>query len=356
MKRITAVVYGVGAMGCLAARLMLEKGVDIVGAIARSPAKVGRDLGDIAGLGRHLGVPVEADAEAVLARRADIVLLSTQSFLPEIHEQLRACIRHGSNVVTISEESLYPWHSSPVLAAEIDALARAHCVTVVGSGHQDVFWVNLVTTLAGAAHRLEAIAGRASWNADDYGADVIKQKHVGTTLAEFEAWASAASRPPTYGRCVLGAIAASLCLTPTRWETEVRPVIADVPVRSNSIGKTFPAGSVIGYSDIETLFTQEGPRLVFEMGGYVYKPGETDINEWTLSGEPNLFMSNGQVDTRTSTCTNFVNRIPDVILAPPGFVTVDRLPAPRYRALPMHAYMAREQIGADRQAHPACAR
>ena len=51
MRRIKAVVYGVGAMNSVATRLMLEKGVDIVGALARSPDKVGRDLGDVAGLG-----------------------------------------------------------------------------------------------------------------------------------------------------------------------------------------------------------------------------------------------------------------------------------------------------------------
>ena len=48
MKRIKAIVYGVGAMNSVATRLMLEKGVDIVGALARSPEKVGRDLGEVA--------------------------------------------------------------------------------------------------------------------------------------------------------------------------------------------------------------------------------------------------------------------------------------------------------------------
>ena len=35
MRRIKAVVYGVGAMNSVATRMMLEKGVDIVGALAR---------------------------------------------------------------------------------------------------------------------------------------------------------------------------------------------------------------------------------------------------------------------------------------------------------------------------------
>jgi len=57
MRRIKAVVYGVGAMNSVATRMMLEKGVDIVGALARSPDKVGRDLGDVAGLIRAKSLP-----------------------------------------------------------------------------------------------------------------------------------------------------------------------------------------------------------------------------------------------------------------------------------------------------------
>ena len=69
MRRIKAVVYGVGAMNSIATRMMLEKGVDIVGALARSPEKVGHDLGEVAGLGFPTGVIVEDDAAHVLSTR-----------------------------------------------------------------------------------------------------------------------------------------------------------------------------------------------------------------------------------------------------------------------------------------------
>lgn len=48
------IVYGVGAMGALSTRLLVEKGAVVVGAIGvieRSRSKVGRDLVDVAGLG-----------------------------------------------------------------------------------------------------------------------------------------------------------------------------------------------------------------------------------------------------------------------------------------------------------------
>ena len=59
-------MFGVGAMNSIATRFMLEKGVQIVGAISRSPAKVGRDLGEVAGLDHPIGVKIERDARHVL--------------------------------------------------------------------------------------------------------------------------------------------------------------------------------------------------------------------------------------------------------------------------------------------------
>jgi hypothetical protein len=340
MRRIRAVVFGVGEMGCLATRLMTGKGVDIVGAIARSPGKVGRDLGEFADLGYRLNVPIESDADKVLAsRRPDIVVHATQSFLPEIRDQLALCVGNGANVVTISEESLYPWVTSPTIAAELDALAKQNNVTITGSGHQDGFWLGMVSLLMGTAHRLDSVDGRATWNADEYGADIIQSKHVGETLEQFEKSIASESRPPTFGRNLLGGLAQAAGVTPKNWHSEVSPVVADDERRSNSIGVTFPKGTVVGYSDIDTLETVEGLSFRFEMSGYIYTHGETDVNEWDLKGEPDLQLSNGRVPSYTTTCTQWVNRIPDVINAAPGFVTVDQLPTLRYRSRPFHTYV-----------------
>src|SRR5215475_15256916 len=105
MRRIKAVVYGVGAMNSIATRLMLEKGVDIVGALARSPEKVGRDLGEVAGLGYQTGVLVENDPDRVLStREADIAVIAVASYMTDMYEHLYRCAEHAVNAITISEE------------------------------------------------------------------------------------------------------------------------------------------------------------------------------------------------------------------------------------------------------------
>lgn len=340
MRRIKAVVYGVGAMNSIATRLMLEKGVDIVGALARSPEKVGRDLGEVAGLGMRTGVLVENEPDRVLSsREADIAVIAVASYMSDMYEHLRRCAEHGVNAVTISEEALYPWNTSPMEAAELDRLARRNGVTLTGTGHQDAYWVQLVSAMAGTAHRVESVTGLASWNVDDYGPEVAKDQRVDDTVEDFEAWLAEADRPPSFGRNTLGALVADLGLTAAAYESSTRPEVAQAPVRSSGLGLTVEPGRVVGFTDVDTAHTREGVTLTFAMTGKLYREGEADINDWTITGEPELRLTNPAVPTQTTTCTQLVNRIPDVINAPPGFITPDKLPRPRYRAFPLGAYL-----------------
>ena len=52
-KKIRAIQYGVGPIGTSIVRLMREKqAIEIIGAIDTDPAKIGRDLGEVAGAHR----------------------------------------------------------------------------------------------------------------------------------------------------------------------------------------------------------------------------------------------------------------------------------------------------------------
>jgi 4-hydroxy-tetrahydrodipicolinate reductase len=340
MRRIKAVVYGVGAMNSIATRMMLEKGVDIVGALARSPEKVGRDLGEVASLGFETGVTVEDDPDRVLStRQVDIAVIAVASYMSDMYEHLRRCAEHGVNAITISEEALYPWNTAPMQTAELDRLARQNGVTITGTGHQDVYWVNLVSMVLATAHRIESVTGRASWNVDDFGPEVVKDQRVDTTVEDFETWLAETDRPPSFGRNTLGALVADLGLTVAAEETTTRPEVAQQPTASKSLRITVDSGKVIGFTDVDTVSTNEGISLTFEMTGRLYLEGEADINDWTVTGEPELHLSNPAVPTQTTTCTQLVNRIPDVINAPPGFITMEKLPRPRYRAFPLGLYL-----------------
>ena len=340
MRRIKAVVYGVGAMNSIATRMMLEKGVDIVGALARSPQKVGRDLGEVAGLGQQTGVLVEDNPERVLStREADIAVIAVASYMSDMYEHLRLCAEHGVNAVTLAEEALYPWNTSPMQTAELDRLARRNGVTITGTGHQDVYWVNLVSMVLGTAHRIESVTGKASWNVGDFGPEVAKDQRVDTTVEDFDTWLAETARPPSFGKNTLGALVEDLGVTVAEQSSTTRPEVAQQPVHSQALGLTVATGRVIGFTDVDTVRTNEGITLNFEMTGRLYLEGEADINDWTVTGEPQLHLSNPAVPTGMTTCTQLVNRIPDVINAPAGFITIEKLPRLRYRTYPLGFYL-----------------
>lgn len=340
MTRIKAVVYGVGAMNSIVTRMLLDKDVEIVGAISRSPSKVGHDLGELTEVNRPLGITVSDDAAAVFEQtRPDIAVIAVNSYMADAVAQLRICAEHGVNAVTLSEEALYPWNTSPEITAELDRIAKSTGATLTGTGHQDTYWVNIVAMLMGTAHHIDRVTGRASWNVDDYGPEVAGDQQVGRTPAQFEEWLRGAQRPPTFGRNVLYALVADSGLTVKSITTQTRPDIARNGMHSQSLDLDVAAGNVIGFTDVDEIQTEEGPVFTFEMSGRVYGDSDGDINEWSIEGEPNLVLSNGTVPTQVTTCTQMVNRIPDVIAAPAGFVTTEKLPRLRYRAFPLHTYL-----------------
>src|SRR3970040_2183519 len=116
-KKLRVIQYGVGPIGAGIVRLMLEKpGIEIVGALDVDPAKVGKDLGEVAEAGRETGIRVSDRPEVVLKTSADVVVHSTSSFLTDVAEQLFGCLEQGLNAISTCEELAYPFRKHPKLS------------------------------------------------------------------------------------------------------------------------------------------------------------------------------------------------------------------------------------------------
>ncbi|MGK0720818.1 NAD(P)H-dependent amine dehydrogenase family protein [Leucobacter sp. W1478] len=339
MQGPKVVMYGIGSMGSIITRMIVEKGAIVVGGICRSEDKVGRDVGEIAGIAT-LGVAASSDAQRVLdATRPDLVVMTIASYMEDVLGPILMCLERGIDVISLAEEPLYSWHTSPAESARLDATARAHGATLVCTGHQDGYWVSLISTMLGTVHSFTEVRGKSTWNVDSFGPELARAQQVGTTAEEFEAWNATATRPPTFGRVSLHALAAAAGLTPLKSTTTTTAVLAESPTPCAALDLTVQAGEVLGFTDIDIVETREGPVLMHEMTGKVYVAGESDSNEWTVEGEPTLSLLNSDLPTHLTTCATLVNRIPDVLNAAPGYVTIDQLPRLRYRPLPLAAYI-----------------
>ena len=97
-RKIKAVQYGVGKMSVYTMRYLLEKGVEIVGAIDMNPAVIGKDIGEIMGR-ENLGVTVTAveNAKQLLSdTKPDICVVMTRSLFGECEEAFMNAIQNGA--------------------------------------------------------------------------------------------------------------------------------------------------------------------------------------------------------------------------------------------------------------------
>src|ERR1043165_792777 len=121
-KPIRVIAYGLGAIGRAAAELVLQKSnMQLVGAVDLNPQFVGKDLGDVLGVGRQLGVKI-TDKPVVLfgQTQADAVIHCTGSSFSDVYPQLVEIVRAGLHCVTSCEEAMFPKHRNPTLTGELD--------------------------------------------------------------------------------------------------------------------------------------------------------------------------------------------------------------------------------------------
>ena len=165
------VQYGCGKMSKYTMRYVYEKGGEIVGAIDINPNVIGKDIGTIMeSVDKGVIVEsVEKAREVLMETRPDACIITTMSLLSDIEDAVMLCAELGINAITTCEEAFYPMNSIPNLTKEIDMLAKENNCTITGSGYQDAFWGNLITTIAGATHNIKMIKGSSSYNVEDYG-------------------------------------------------------------------------------------------------------------------------------------------------------------------------------------------
>jgi len=308
-------------MGKIATRYLTERGINIVGAIDANPALEGKDLGEVAGLAPN-NVRISADIDAVLnASHADIAVCAMFSLMSLNEPIFTKILEHGVNVITTCDEGHYSWNTAPDPTKRLDEVAKKHGVTITGCGFQDVFWMNIVHTAAGGMLTIQELDGRTVWNTEDYGPALSEAYKVGYTMEAFNALASSGKG---FGdgfltRATNDAVCARFGLTPASYKCTLEPCVKDHDVYSKILGRTIPAGDVIGTREIVTTETAEGITVKFVDECYVFDEGESDLTAWRITGTPGVEIQLPRIQTAPLTMSTIFNRIPDVINAAPGY-------------------------------------
>lgn len=347
MEKIKVVQYGCGKMSEFTMKYALDRGMDIVGALDINPDIIGKDISTIIG-GEETGIIIKSSivAEEILKEvKPDICIVTTMSLLNDCKGILLLCAKLGINAITTCEEAFYPFNSNPNLAEEIDILARENNCTITGSGYQDAFWGNLVSTMCGASHNITKIKGSSSYNVEDYGLALAKAHGAGLANEDFLKEVASVDNIseeerdnlikkgeflPSYMWNVNGWLCDKLGLTVLSQTQKCVPTFHDEDIYSSTLGMTVEKGICTGMSAVVTTETLEGITLETECIGKVYSKDDYDSNEWTIYGEPNTTMVINKPNTVELTCATVVSRIPDVIKASSGFVPTSKMGELKY--------------------------
>ena len=342
MKGLRIFQYGCGKMSVYTMKYVIDNGGTIVGAVDINPSVIGKDIGEIMGTA-NTGIIIEdvKNAEKLLTElKPDCVIVTTMSLLSDVEDALMVCAKYGVNAITTCEEAFYPMNSNPTLTEKIDKLAKENNCTITGSGYQDAFWGNLITTLIGATHNITKIKGSSSYNVEDYGIALAKAHGAGLSKKEFEEQVASADEisdeerrkviesgaySPSYMWNVNGWLCDKLGLTVVSQRQKCVPQFNDYDIESSTLGMTVKSGMATGMSAVVTTETKEGITLETECIGKVYNKDEFDKNVWTVFGEPDTTLVIEKPDTVKLTCATVVNRIPDVIASVPGFIPTSRM-------------------------------
>lgn len=349
MKKIRMVQYGCGKMSAYTMKYALEQNIEIVGALDINPNIIGKDIGEIIGI-ENQGIIVdgiEKTEEILHDLMPDICVITTMSLMNDLKDILLICAKLGINAITTCEEAFYPMNSSPKLTKEIDELAKKTNCTITGSGYQDAFWGNLITTLAGATHNITKIKGSSSYNVEDYGIALAEVHGAGLTLEEFDKKIASADKisdeerkkvieageyQPSYMWNVNGWLCDKLGLTVENQTQKCIPQTYKEDINSSTLNMTVKSGMATGMSAVVTTTTKEGITIETECIGKVYGPDEFDSNNWTIYGEPNTNLVIDRPQTVELTCATIINRIPDVLASEAGFVPTSRMGELKYKS------------------------
>jgi hypothetical protein len=128
--------------------ILLRPEIELVGVYAFSDEKVGKDVGELAGLDQSLGVTATNDIEALIALKPDCVL-----YMPLHHdlEHLTRLLRAGINVLSTAA-FLTGRSYGEAARRELDEAARAGGASLFGSGVNPGF-ADYLTAVASSVSR-----------------------------------------------------------------------------------------------------------------------------------------------------------------------------------------------------------
>jgi 2,4-diaminopentanoate dehydrogenase len=319
LQPVSVAQYGIGPIGAEIARLLLtKKWVRLVAAVDIDPNKIGKDVGEVIGLGRAVGVSVTPELQG----KPEVVCHSTGSRLRDVAPQLRALLESGCHVVSTCEELSFPLDAA--LREELQQVARANNVTLLGTGVNPGFVMDkLPLTVTSVCQEITSVVITRIQNASTRREPLQRKVGAGMTTDEFVAAVAAGKIKHMGLRESLMMVGNGLGVEfDSVSDEKIEPIVAPREIVTQYL-KVAP-GQVAGVH--QTIEGRGRINVSLELRMYV---GAEDVaaDRVVVRGTPDVEMEiKGGIHGDRATAAMVVNAIPRVISARPGVLTMDDIP------------------------------
>ena len=326
---LKVVLYGLGDIGLGTGKLVLQReNLSLVGAVDIDEDKVGRNLYELMELEGTSGITVRKTLGEVLSESGEVhvVLHTAGSYLKKIYPQLLEIASAGVNIVSSSEELLYPHLRNPKLADELDALAKNNGVTILGTGVNPGFVMDaLPLVVSGVCQKVDRIKLERVVDVSTRRKALQRKVGAGLTVEQFQ-WKVDEGAFGHVGLLEsLALVAAGMGWELDTVEETIKPAMA----KKDMIDIGIKAGQVTGIKQVASGFKagRELIRLELEISAGAENPHDSV----TIRGVPDMKVevANG-TSGDLATASALVNAIPQVVNAQPGLAAMGSQIFPRY--------------------------
>jgi 2,4-diaminopentanoate dehydrogenase len=330
MATIRVLPFGLGPIGAaIVKQLAARPGFKIVGAIDIDPAKVGRDLGDVVGLPKRLGVKVsDAAAKALKTAKPDVVVLCTSSSIKKVMPQIETILKAKTAIVSTTEELSYPGYTHIRQARQIHAWAKKAKVAVLGTGVNPGFAMDaLPIALTGVCERVDRITVHRVQDARIRRLPFQQKIGAGLTTEQFQKKVDDGSVRHVGLTESIAMIADAMGWPLDRITDDIQPKLASVTVSSEFLA--VDAGYVCGIIQDGVGYRKNDAVIRLHMEAYLGAPESYDSVE--IEGSPRISSKiAGGIHGDIATASIVVNSIPKVLSAAPGLHTMRDLALPSF--------------------------
>ncbi|MHA2049040.1 MAG: NAD(P)H-dependent amine dehydrogenase family protein [Promethearchaeota archaeon] len=322
---------GLGPMGKIIAKLLItRRNILLKGVVEINPRLINKKLSEVLEIEIEDDLVVSSDFDSLLANnKVDMVIIATSSSLIKIAPTISRAVKSGCNVISICEELSYPFQYHPALSQELDSIAKSNNVTIVGTGINPGYLMDLLPIVITApCQSVKSISVTRMMNSAKRRVPFQKKIGTGLTVEEFHNKITNKEITGHVGltqsiQMIIGALGIDY---DEIVEIPPKEIVAEKELKT-SYGEIVPQGYVCGLQS--KAFVKKGGKELIILDFVAYAGDHEEFDSILIEGTPRIFQKIiGGVHGDLGTSAMIANLIPKVIEARAGLLTMKDLPVP----------------------------